>query len=74
MPHITFRVSDTEKEWMESYAKLHGLSLSEAVKKAFFDKLEEEYDIAVAEEAYQEYLDSGKQSRPIQELWKDLNL
>ncbi|MCI9577153.1 MAG: toxin-antitoxin system protein [Clostridiales bacterium] len=60
MPHITFRVSETEKEWMESYAKLHGLSLSEAVKKAFFDKLEEEYDIAVAEEAYKEYLANPK--------------
>ena len=28
-------------------------------------KIEEEYDITVGEEAYQEYVDSGKESSPI---------
>ena len=39
-----------------------------------FEKIEDEYDIAIANDAYNDYLKSGKKSRPIQELWKDLDL
>lgn len=45
MPHVSLRVSEQEKSWMESYAKLHGVNLSEAIKAAFFEKLEDEYDL-----------------------------
>lgn len=50
MPHISLRVSEQEKELMESYANLHGVNLSEALKAAFFEKLEDEYDIKTIEE------------------------
>lgn len=33
---------------------------------------EDEYDAMIVEQAYNEYLESGKQSRPIAELWKEL--
>ncbi|MDR1604135.1 MAG: DUF6290 family protein, partial [Gracilibacteraceae bacterium] len=39
VPHISFRVSEREKNWMDSYAKLHGLNLSDAIKDAFFERL-----------------------------------
>ena len=39
-----------------------------------FEKIEEEFDIAVADEAYNEYVKSGKKSRPIEELWDELEL
>ena len=35
--------------------------------------LEDELDIAVYEEAYAEYIETGKKSRPIEELWKELD-
>lgn len=35
---------------MESYAKLHGINLSEAIKEAFFEKLEDEFDLKVIAE------------------------
>lgn len=35
---------------------------------------EDEYDISVYKEVYDEYEKSGKQSRPINELWKELDL
>ena len=69
-----FRLSDEEKQLAESYAKLHSMSVGEAFKRALFEKIEDEYDITVANDAYEEYLKSGKKSRPIQELWKDLDL
>ena len=54
MPHVSLRVTEQEKIWMESYAKLHGLSLSEAIKEAFFEKLEDEYDVKAIKEYEEE--------------------
>lgn len=50
MPHVSLRVSQQEKEWMDSYANLHGVSLSDAIKSAFFEKLEDEYDLRTIRE------------------------
>ena len=50
MPHISLRVSEQEKVYMESYAKVHGITLSDALKDAFFQKLEDEYDLQVLKE------------------------
>ena len=44
------------------------------LKCALFERIEDEYDIAVAAEAYAEYEMSGRKSRPISELWKELDL
>lgn len=71
---FSIRLTEQEKKLAESYAKLHSLSLGEAFKKALFDKIDEEFDIAAYDEAYKEYEKSGKKSRPIDELWKELNL
>ena len=71
---FSIRLTDEEKALAESYAKLHSVSLGEAFKRALFERIEDEYDIAVASEAYKEYVDGGYQSRPIEELWKELDL
>lgn len=71
---FSIRLTEQEKKLAESYAKLHSLSLGEAFKKELFDKIDEEFDVAVYDEAYKEYEKSGKKSRPIAELWKELNL
>lgn len=67
-------LTDEEQAIAESYAKIHEISLGEAFKMALFERIEDEYDIAVANEAYKEYLDSGCKSRPIEELWQELDL
>ena len=71
---FSIRMSEEEKALAESYAKLHSMTLSEAFKKALFERIEEEFDLTVAQEAYSEYKKSGKKSRPISELWKELDL
>ena len=71
---FSIRLTDEEKMLADSYAKIHSLSLGEAFKRALFEKIEEEYDIAVADEAYKDYVNSGKQSRPVSELWKECDL
>lgn len=50
------------------------MSLGEAFKKALFERIEDEYDITIANEAYDEYIKSGQKSRSVSELWKELDL
>lgn len=71
---FSIRLTEEEKLLADSYAKIHSLSLGEAFKRALFEKIEDEYDIAVADEAYREYVKGGKKSKPISELWKECNL
>ena len=71
---FSIRLNAEEKTLAESYARLHSLSLGEAFKKALFEKIEDEYDIAIADEAYTDYIAFGKKSRPIQDLWSELDL
>ena len=71
---FSIRLTEEEKKLANSYAKLNSLSLGEAFKKALFEKIEEEYDIVIGEEAYKEYINDGKKSRPFSELKKELGL
>lgn len=71
---FSIRLTDEERKLADSYAKLHSISIGEAFKKALFEKIEDEYDIAIANEAYDEYLKEGKKSTHIEKLWKDLDL
>ena len=71
---FSIRLTTEEKSLAESYAKLHSMSVGEAFKKALFEKIEDEYDIAIANTAYDEYIRDGKKSQPISELWNELDL
>ena len=71
---FSIRLTEDEKSLAESYARLHSVSLAEAFKRALFEKIEDEYDITVGKEAYNDYVKNGKKSRPISELWKELDL
>ena len=71
---FSIRLTSEERRLAESYAKLHGISLSEAFKKALFEEIEDEYDVAIAEEAYKEYVESGYEAIPLEDFWKELEL
>lgn len=57
---FSIRLTEDEKALAESYARLHSVSLAEAFKRALFERIEDEYDISVADEAYREYLENPK--------------
>lgn len=71
---FSIRLTAEEKALAESYAKVHAISVGEAFKRALFERIEDEYDIAVAKDAYDEYVKNGSKSRPISELWGELDL
>lgn len=71
---FSIRLTDKERKLAESYSKIHSISLGEAFKRALFEKIEDEFDLTVAEEAHDEYMKIGKQSQPIEKLWDDLGI
>ena len=71
---FSIRLTEQEKKIADSYARLHSISLGEAFKRALFEKIEDEYDIAVCEETLKKYEESGRKSKPIEELWQELGI
>ena len=70
---VSIRMTEEEKQLADAYAKLNGVSLSEAIKRAYFEKIEEEYDIALADAAMREYKKNPK-TYTLDELMKELGL
>jgi hypothetical protein len=71
---VSIRLTEDERALAESYAKLHSLTLAEAFKRALFEKIEDEYDITIGQEAYDEYVADQRKSRPVSELWKECDI
>ena len=57
---VSIRMTTEEKNLADAYARINGVSLSEAIKRAYFEKIEEEYDIALADVALREYKENPK--------------
>jgi hypothetical protein len=74
MPHVSLRVTEQEKNWMESYARVQGINLSEAIKEAFFEKLEDEYDLKAIKEYEEEKAKGNVKYYSIDEVKKRLGL
>lgn len=70
---VSIRMREEEKKLAESYAKLNGMSLSEAIKKAYFEQIEEEYDIAIADLRHEDYL-KDKKTYSLDEILKMYDL
>lgn len=70
---FSIRLTTEEKNLAESYARIHAISLGEAFKQALFERIEDEYDVCIADEAYQEYVESGCKSTPIDDFWRELD-
>lgn len=52
---FSVRLTDDERQLFESYAKLHGVSVGEAMKKALYEKIEDEYSISIFKKSFKEY-------------------
>lgn len=46
---LDIEFTDEERILVEKYAKAHGMSLEELLRKAMFEKINKEYDAALAE-------------------------
>lgn len=70
---IFVQLTENEGELLENYSKFHNITQEEALKQAFFEKLEDEFDAKIGDQAYDDYLNTGKKSRPAREFWDELD-
>ena len=52
---VSIDMTQEEYELANRYAQKQGLPLEEAIKNVFFEKVEDEYDIALADDALREF-------------------
>ena len=69
----SIRLNGEKAKLFKSYAKLHGCSLSKALKRTLFKKNEDEYDIVLVELEHIKYL-KDSETNSHEELMKELNL
>ncbi len=52
---ISLRLSDEETSLIKSYAKIKKVSVSELIRNAVMEQIEDEYDLKAYEKAMEEY-------------------
>lgn len=52
---VSLRLNNEDSEVLKAYAALNHLSVSELIRKAVFERIEDEYDIKAYDEALAEY-------------------
>lgn len=67
------RTNDEENKLFKSYAKLHGISLSDAYKQVFLEKTEDEFDLADLDSAVQKF-EENPMTHTLEELRKIYDL
>lgn len=70
---FSIRLTEQERELAESYAKLHSISVGEAFKQALFERIEDEFDLKVFEEALEEY-EKNPVTYSFEDMKKELGL
>lgn len=52
---ISLRLSEQENSLFRKYAELHNMSLSDLIRESVMERIEDEYDLKVYEEAIAEF-------------------
>lgn len=70
---ISLRLSDEDSSLIKDYAKVHGMSVSELIRQAVIEKIEDEYDLKAYEKAMKKY-QSNPKTYTLDEVEKELGL
>lgn len=74
MSTISLRVPEKELNIFKAYAKHNNRTLSDMIRITMLERIEDEYDLEVFAE-YEAQKQAGiSKTRPIDELWKELDL
>lgn len=74
MSTISLRVPENELNIFKSYAKHNNCTLSEIIRTTMLERIENEYDLKVFAEYEAEKAAGTLKTRPINELWEELDL
>lgn len=70
---ISVRLSDEETMLVKKYAEINNISLSDLIRNAVIEKIENEYDLKCYEKAIEEYHKNPK-TYSMEEIKKELEL
>lgn len=71
---VTIRLNEEEKKVFTEYSKVYRGGLSTMIKQLALEKLQDEYDLAVAERFERGLADGSVTIRPYSELVKEVEL
>ncbi|MBR3228030.1 MAG: hypothetical protein IKF68_05750 [Erysipelotrichaceae bacterium] len=71
---VTIRLNEEERKVFAEYSKIYRGGLSTMIKELALEKLQDEYDLAVAEEFEKGLKDGSVTIRPYSELLKETGL
>jgi len=66
---ISIRLNEKIESQLKEVAEFEGLSISDYVRNLITEKLEDMYDLKVAEEAHKDYIKSGKKTYTFDEVF-----
>lgn len=67
-------LNNEEVMFLQNYSQENNISIQEFILQSISEKIEDEIDRKAYNKAWKEYLESGKQSRPIEELWDEVDI
>ena len=70
---ISVRLSDKDTELIKTYAKMNNISLSDLIRNAVLEKIEDEYDLECYKKAMEEYKKNPK-TYTMEEVKEELGL
>lgn len=73
MSTISIRLNDEDSMLIKKYAELNNISISELVRQAVMERIEDEYDLKCYEKAVEEFKNNPK-THTLEEVEKELDL
>lgn len=70
---ISVRLNEKDAELVKAYAEMNNISLSDLIRNAILEKIENEYDLECYEKAMKEYKQDPK-TYTLEEVKKELDL
>lgn len=74
MSVISLRLPENELNIFKTYAKINNTTLSEIIRSTMLKRIEDEFDLKVFAEYEAEKAAGTLKTRPINDLWKELDL
>ena len=70
---VSVRLSKQDEILIKKYAELNNISLSDLIRNAVIEKIEDEYDLNAYEKSLEEYKKNPK-TYTVEEIKKELNI
>lgn len=70
---LSVRTKNEEEELIKAYARMHGMSVSDFLKRTALEKIEDEYDLKLYHEALEEFKENPV-TYTLEEVEKEMRL